>query len=133
MHRVSLSTKSRTEFIDISGEVQKAIDESRVKSGICCVYSPHTTAGITVNEHADPSVVEDIASQLESVAPRSGGYRHREGNADAHIKASLMGASETIPVEDGRLVQGTWQGVFFCEFDGPRSRTVFIQVTAAQQ
>jgi secondary thiamine-phosphate synthase enzyme len=132
LHRASLSTKTRTQFIDISSELQKTIDGSGVRSGICCVYSPHTTAGITVNEHADPSVVQDIAAHLDAVAPRSGRYQHREGNADAHIKASLMGASEVIPVEDGRLMLGTWQGVFFCEFDGPRSRKVIIRVLADQ-
>ena len=99
-----------------------------VQSGLCYVFVPHTTAGITVNEHADPSVVEDIAAQLEAMVPQHHGYRHMEGNAPAHIKATLVGNSETLLVENGKLVLGTWQGVFLCEFDGPRNRTILVKL-----
>ena len=95
------------------------------------VYVPHTTAGVTINENADPSVVTDILAGLEQMAPRDSDYRHREGNADSHIKATLTGFSQTIPVRDGRLVLGTWQGIYFCEFDGPRTRTVLVSVLPA--
>ncbi len=101
-----------------------------VQSGLCYVFVPHTTAGITVNEHADPSVVEDIATQLEAMVPQHHGYLHIEGNSPAHIKATLVGNSETLLVENGKLVLGTWQGVFLCEFDGPRSRTILVKLVS---
>ncbi len=128
MKAISVSTRSRTELIDITGEVQRAVAESGVQQGVCYVYVPHTTAGITINENADPSVREDILMELNKIVPLQDNYKHREGNAAAHIKASIVGSSETILVEGGRLVLGTWQGVFFCEFDGPRSRRVITGV-----
>jgi len=128
IHRVDIKTGSRVEFQDVTARVRDAIRGSGVKSGICHVFVPHTTAGVIVNEHADPSVVEDIAAQLDTMVPQHRNYRHMEGNSPAHIKASLTGDSETLFIEDGDLVLGTWQGVFFCEFDGPRSRHMLIKV-----
>jgi len=128
MYRISIRTGSRVDFQDITPKVQELVASSGIESGVCYVLVPHTTAGVTVNEHADPSVVEDIAAQLEVMVPRHSNYRHREGNAPAHIKASLVGNSEVLLVESGKLVLGTWQGVFFCEFDGPRNRTVLVKI-----
>jgi secondary thiamine-phosphate synthase enzyme len=130
MITMSVSTKSRNEFIDITARVQQAVTESRTRSGTVLCFVPHTTAGITINENADPDVRRDILSKLESVFPQNDDYRHAEGNSDAHIKASLIGSSVQVIIEDGRLVLGTWQGIFFCEFDGPRSRQVYLQVTS---
>jgi secondary thiamine-phosphate synthase enzyme len=127
---LSVSTHQRIEFVDITGQVQGAVREARVDAGTCIVYVPHTTAAITINENADPDVRRDIIDQLERVVPRQGGYHHMEGNADAHIKASMIGFSATILVENGALMLGTWQGVYFCEFDGPRSRRVYVKVIA---
>ena len=128
LNRISIKTKSRVEFQDITGQIQVAIEASNVKSGICYVFVPHTTAGITVNEHADSSVVEDITMELDAIVPQHSHYRHMEGNSPAHIKASLAGNSETLLIEDGKPVLGTWQGIFFCEFDGPRNRTLLIKI-----
>jgi secondary thiamine-phosphate synthase enzyme len=128
MKQISVSTRSRTELVDITSEVQQAVAESGVQKGLCYVYVPHTTAGITINENADPSVREDILMELNKLIPLQDSYKHREGNAAAHIKASIIGSSETILVQDGRLVLGTWQGIFFCEFDGPRSRRVLASI-----
>jgi len=125
---LSLSTRKRVEFVHITAEVQRTVRDSGVASGTCIVYVPHTTAGVTINENADPDVRRDIAVQLERMVPRQGAYHHMEGNADAHIKASLLGSSVTVLIEDGALVLGTWQGIFFCEFDGPRSRRVHVKV-----
>jgi secondary thiamine-phosphate synthase enzyme len=124
-------TGGRAQMVDITGQVQQALGECGIRDGACMVYVPHTTAGVTINENADPSVVTDILAGLERMVPRDAGYRHREGNADAHIKATLTGFSQTIPVRDGRLVLGTWQGIFFCEFDGPRTRTVMVSALPA--
>jgi len=126
--QLTVSTRKRAEFVDITADVQRAVRDSGVKSGMCIVSVPHTTAGITINENADPDVRRDIIAQLERLVPRQGAYRHLEGNADAHIKASIVGFSVTLPVEDAALVLGTWQGIFFCEFDGPRSRRVHAKV-----
>jgi len=109
--------------------VQRAVAEAGVSDGVCLAYVPHTTAGITINESADPAVQQDILAKLEQFAPRDDGYRHSEGNADSHIKASLMGSSVAIPVQAGRLALGTWQAVYFCEFDGPRSRSLIVKIT----
>lgn len=128
--KVDVSTRSRAQFVDITREVSSAVRRSGVKSGVCYVYVPHTTAGLVINENADPDVARDILDQLSKVAPRGAAYHHTEGNADAHIKASLVGSHRTILVEDGSLVLGTWQGIFFCEFDGPRSRRVYVKVLA---
>jgi secondary thiamine-phosphate synthase enzyme len=128
MYSFGVRTDRRTQMVDITREVQRAVEESGVSEGICVIYVPHTTAGVTINENADPSVVADILEYLERLVPRSSSFRHREGNADAHIKASLIGPSQAVLVRGGRLSLGTWQGIFFCEFDGPRSRNVFLQV-----
>jgi secondary thiamine-phosphate synthase enzyme len=127
---LNIKTSSRVELQDITSEVRNIIEKSGVASGVCHILVPHTTAGIMVNEHADPSVAEDIASQLEEIVPRHRNYRHLEGNSPAHIKASLLGDSRTLFIEDGKLVLGTWQGIFFCEFDGPRSRHVMVKIVA---
>jgi len=128
LHQIGISTKSRVEFQEITATVAEAVRASGVQGGVCYLFVPHTTAGITVNEHADPSVVDDIEAQLEAMVPQHRSYRHMEGNAPAHIKASLIGSSLALPVDGGRLVLGTWQGVFFCEFDGPRQRQLLIKV-----
>ena len=118
-------------MIDITGQVRSILRESGVGSGICLVYVPHTTAAVTINENADPDVPRDILAQMDRTIPLRGDYLHGEGNSAAHIKASLFGASETVIVEKGSLVLGTWQSIFFCEFDGPRTRQVFVQVVPA--
>jgi len=128
--RLKVSTKSKVEFRDITAEVQAAVSSSGIQDGVCHVFVPHTTSGITVNEHADPSVALDISEQFSRLVPERGDYRHLEGNAPAHIKASIVGSSQVLMVEGGRLVLGTWQGLFFCEFDGPRQRTVLVKVVA---
>jgi len=115
-------------LIDISDLIQKVVRESKIKSGICYLYVPHTTAGVTINENADPSVGKDIIKELNKVIPFDDNYSHLEGNAAAHIKATLVGSSETILIEDGSLVLGTWQGIYFCEFDGPRSRKLMVKM-----
>jgi secondary thiamine-phosphate synthase enzyme len=124
-----VSTRSRTEMTDITDQVDAAVREAGVQNGDVLVYCPHTTAAITINENADPSVVHDILLALDQVVPRANpGYRHSEGNSDAHCKSSLVGCSEQVLIKDGSLVLGTWQAVYFCEFDGPRSRRVIVQV-----
>jgi secondary thiamine-phosphate synthase enzyme len=130
IHEINVKTKSKVEFQEITEKVADIVRESGVRRGVCCVYVPHTTAAVMVNEHADPSVVEDIAAQLDKMAPQHAGYRHAEGNSPAHIKAALIGGSATLFIEDGRLVLGTWQGLFFAEFDGPRSRRLLVKITA---
>ncbi len=120
-------TSSRAQMVDITAKVREAVRRAGISEGICVVYVPHTTAGVTVNENADPAVAADILEHLEKLVPR-GRYRHREGNADSHIKASMMGFSQMLPVESGDLALGTWQGVFLCEFDGPRRRRVRVEV-----
>ncbi len=122
----SVRTRSRTELVDITAKVQAAVGEMGVADGVVVVYVPHTTAAVTINESADPDVARDIVSKLDEMVPRSGNYRHAEGNSDGHVKSSLVGCSETLLVEGGRLVLGTWQGIFFCEFDGPRTRSVLV-------
>ena len=126
--RLSIRTSSRMQFLDITGQVQDAVKESGVSDGVCTVFVPHTTAGITINENADPDVTRDIMETLERLVPQGGSYRHTEGNADSHVKASLMGFSVDVFVEGGRLVLGTWQAIYFCEFDGPRTRQVLVRV-----
>lgn len=128
LKRLTVRTSSRTQFVDITSEVVKVIEESKVKNGICVVFVPHTTAGVTINENADPSVRQDIMNTLNKLVPPSAGYTHLEGNADSHIKASLVGSSVTLIIENGRPLLGTWQGIYFCEFDGPRTRSVYIKV-----
>ncbi len=125
---INVKTRSRIEMVDITSSVQKEISKSKTSDGLCLVYVPHTTAGITINEGADPAVCQDVMDKLNELVPANAGYRHMEGNADSHIKASLMGSSVHVMVENGRLVLGTWQKIFFCEFDGPRSRRVYFQI-----
>jgi len=133
MESIEVTTKLRTEAVDITEAVQGAVSRSQVGRGIVLVSSLHTTAGMTVNEHADPDVMDDVMGALERLAPRRGPYAHSEGNSDAHIKATLVGPSVSLPVESGRVSLGTWQGIFFCEFDGPRRRRVLVQVVPAGQ
>ncbi|MGI6685196.1 MAG: secondary thiamine-phosphate synthase enzyme YjbQ [Bacillota bacterium] len=123
-----IKTNRVQEFIDITNIIQEEVRKSRVRDGIVVAFVPHTTAGITINENADPDVVYDILTGLNKVFPERNGYRHIEGNSHAHIKASLLGSSVTIIIEKGELKLGTWQGVYFCEFDGPRNRKVFIKI-----
>jgi len=130
IHKLSVNTRARVEFQNITRLVQDAVSSSGIKSGVCYVFVPHTTAAITINEQADPDVVEDIIAYLDALVPQHGKYRHTEGNSPAHIKASLLGSSAALLVENSRLVLGTWQGVFFCEFDGPRNRSVIVKVMA---
>ncbi|MBN2317489.1 MAG: YjbQ family protein [Acidobacteria bacterium] len=127
MKSLNVRTQKHTQFLDITREIQSSLSDLGIQSGVAVIFVPHTTAGVTINENADPDVVEDIADALEKAVPWQAAYRHSEGNAAAHVKASMMGSSVHIPVEDGRLNLGTWQGVYFCEFDGPRSRNVWIQ------
>lgn len=126
--KIRVKTTSRVQFVDITSEVVKVIEKSGVKNGLCVVFVPHTTAGVTLNENADPTVRRDIMDTLSVIVPENGRYSHLEGNADAHIKASLVGSSVTLIVEEGRPVFGTWQGIYLCEFDGPRVRTVYVKV-----
>ena len=121
-------TSTRTEFIDVSRRVQEAVKKAGVEDGICIIFVPHTTAGVTINENADPSVVQDMIMALNQIVPFQVPYRHREGNSPAHIQASLVGCSKIVFVQSGKLVLGTWQGIFFCEFDGPRNREVHVKV-----
>lgn len=122
-----VSTSARGQMVDITAKVRESVRRAGAEEGVCVVYVPHTTAGVTVNESADPAVAADILEHLERLVPR-GRYRHREGNADAHIKASMMGFSQALPVESGDLSLGTWQGIFLCEFDGPRRRRIMVTV-----
>ena len=126
---ISVKTGSRNEMKDITSSIQKEVSKSGVQDGVCLVYVPHTTAGITINEGADPSVCLDILTSLSKLVPPNAGYRHVEGNADSHIKASLVGSSVSVIVEKGRLVLGTWQKIFLCEFDGPRTRKILFSIS----
>jgi len=126
--QMGVKTSSRVDLVDITHLVQKAVSEAKVESGLCTIYVPHTTAAVTINENADPSVRSDIIEELNKVIPFDDNYSHLEGNAAAHIKSTLTGCSETLLVEGGSLVLGTWQGIYFCEFDGPRSRTVMVKL-----
>ncbi|HEY5493349.1 MAG TPA: secondary thiamine-phosphate synthase enzyme YjbQ [Candidatus Anoxymicrobiaceae bacterium] len=130
METFTVRTSGRTDLKDITGEVASVVSKYGVADGACVVYVPHTTAGVTINENADPAVREDIAATLERMVPWNGPYRHSEGNSAAHLKATLVGFSATIPVQSGRLVLGTWQGIYFCEFDGPRTRKVHVLMLA---
>ena len=125
---INIKTISRSEFVKITSEVQKIVSESEVNEGVCHLYVPHTTAGVTINEGADPSVVKDIVSTLHKLIPHSANYLHMEGNSDAHIKTSLVGSSECVIIDGGKLLLGTWQAIFFCEFDGPRHRRITVKV-----
>jgi secondary thiamine-phosphate synthase enzyme len=130
VYSIDLKTSKTVEFQDITSRINELIAGSGVNAGMCCIFVPHTTAGVTVNEHADPSVVVDIAEYLEETVPQHRKYHHLEGNSPAHIKAMTLGDSETLFIENGRLKLGTWQGVFFAEFDGPRRRHVHVKIIA---
>lgn len=125
---LSVQSNSRTEFIDVTQKLQAMVAETGVKSGLCLLFVPHTTAAVTINENADPSVPVDILKVLNQVVPWQADYRHLEGNSAAHIKSTLVGASQTVAIAEGRLVLGTWQAVFFCEFDGPRRRKLHVRI-----
>ena len=131
MTSFDVTTHVRTELLDITEKVKDAVAQSKVGSGMCFIYVPHTTAAVTVNESYDSDVARDIAAALSKLVPHRAGYAHSEGNADAHIKAAMLGSCQAIPVEEGRLALGRWQGVFFCEFDGPRQRRVQIQILSS--
>lgn len=129
---IAVSTTRRTELLDVTAEVSRVVGDSGVSSGICTVYVPHTTAGVTVNENDDPNVARDIETALDRMVPKDKSYTHLEGNADAHIKSSLVGVSQTIQIENGKLLLGRWQAIFFCEFDGPRRRELWVRVLAGR-
>ena len=128
MEQFDVRTQQRTEFVDVTRLIQEIVERSGVHSGLCTVYVPHTTAACTINEHADPDVARDILAEVNKIVPFEDNYRHDEGNSAAHIKASLFGVSHSVPIHEGRLTLGTWQGIFLCEFDGPRTRHVCVQV-----
>ena len=128
MKTLHIKTSRRTQFVDITREVEQLVADSGVASGACLVYLPHTTAGIAINEHADPDVASDIEGIFDRSVPHHGPYRHVEGNTDSHMKAVLTGTSQTAFIENGRLALGKWQGIFLCEFDGPRKRTVWLKI-----
>jgi len=125
--RIQVRTHQRKEFVDITREVTDCVRKARIGRGTCTVFVPHTTCGLTINENADPSVTDDILRTLCSLVPESGRYRHAEGNSDAHIQSSLTGHSLHLIVEESRLMLGTWQGIYLCEFDGPRNREVWVK------
>jgi secondary thiamine-phosphate synthase enzyme len=128
LKEITVQTRSRTEFVLIDSEIHQAVRESGVKEGVCVLWVPHTTAGITINENADPDVVRDILHETNKVIPFDDDYHHGEGNSAAHIKSSLFGPSLTLIVHEGRLALGTWQSIYFCEFDGPRRRRLFVKI-----
>jgi secondary thiamine-phosphate synthase enzyme len=131
MPSFSINTSARSELVDITARVQRLVSESGIKDGLCHVWVPHTTAGLTVNENADPEVVRDLLAGLDRIAPWTAGYAHGEGNSAAHIKSSLVGCEKTLVVREGKLALGTWQGLYLCEFDGPRKRQVWVQLAPA--
>jgi secondary thiamine-phosphate synthase enzyme len=133
MEKIEVRTTRRIELVDITGEIQQAVAKSKLKQGICFVFVPHTTAGVTINENADPSVKRDILNTLNKLVPEGAGYTHSEGNADSHIKSSMLGNCLHIFVEDSQLCLGTWQGIFLAEGDGPRRREVWIKLASSSQ
>ena len=126
--RLQIQTGSRMDFVDMTRDIIHIVKESQITDGVCTIFIPHTTAAVTINENADPDVVFDIKKELEKIVPLDDQYKHLEGNSAAHIKASMIGASETVLIEGGKLLLGTWQGVYFCEFDGPRARNVLVKI-----
>ncbi|MCX7926879.1 MAG: secondary thiamine-phosphate synthase enzyme YjbQ [Candidatus Omnitrophica bacterium] len=128
MEQIEINTHSRIELVDITALVEKVVAKSKVQTGICVIFCPHTTAGLTINENADPSVKRDIIKTLSLIVPQKADYQHQEGNADSHIKSSLFGSSISVIIEEAKLMLGTWQGIFFCESDGPRRRQVWVKV-----
>jgi secondary thiamine-phosphate synthase enzyme len=125
---LKLNTSRRTELVNVTAEVARLVAASGVASGVCHLYAPHTTAAVTINEGDDPDVARDIEAALDRIVPREAGYKHYEGNSDSHIKSSLVGVSQSVPIEGGQLVLGRWQAIFFCEFDGPRHREVHLKI-----
>ena len=130
-HELTVRTHSRTELIDVTAQVAKLVQQSKVTDGLLVLFVPHTTAAVTINENADPSVQHDILSELNRLIPFTGPYQHTEGNSPAHVKSSLVGSSQTVFIEDGRMALGTWQGLYFCEFDGPRQRKIWVKIMPA--
>lgn len=130
LKELSIRTEARDQFVDITHQVRAFVQLTQVSEGLCYIYVPHTTAGVTINENADPDVRRDIIKHLNNAVPWVCGYQHLEGNSAAHIKASMMGFSQVVIIQDGKLLLGTWQGVYFCEFDGPRNRKVFLKVVS---
>ncbi len=128
LYSIEIKTNKRMEMVDVTGTVREIVRKAGVRNGICVLYVPHTTAAVTVNENADPSVRRDISRTLAKLVPAGAGYEHLEGNADSHIKATMVGPSETLIIVNGDILLGTWQGIFFCEFDGPRRRKMFIKI-----
>ncbi|MDZ7839139.1 MAG: secondary thiamine-phosphate synthase enzyme YjbQ [Actinomycetota bacterium] len=128
LHTLQIKTSSRVELIDITEEVRKLVGEENIENGMVCLFVPHTTAGLTINEAADPSVKSDIIQKMNSLVPVNDGYRHSEGNSDSHIKCSLFGLQLNIIIDNSQLVLGTWQGIYFAEFDGPRNRKLYIKL-----
>ena len=125
---IQISSSKKNQIIDITGKINNIVSDSNICEGICVIFVPHTTCAISINENADPDVKKDILLGLKNISPEDSSYEHIEGNSDAHIKTSLVGSSETIFIDNGRLVLGTWQGVYFCEFDGPRERKILIKL-----
>lgn len=130
---INVKSRQRSEFIDVTEDVQNAVKDAGVKSGICYIFVPHTTAAITINEGADPSVQRDIQNTLSRLVPHELNYTHREGNADAHVKSTLVGVSKLVLIDEGKLVLGTWQSVYFCEFDGPRHRRIALKLVSSDK
>lgn len=128
LKEITIQTNTQTQILDITAQVQKVVSESGVAEGLCCVFVPHTTAGVTINENADPSVKQDILMELNKIIPFDDNYSHSEGNSAAHIKASIIGSSVNIPLKSNNLLLGTWQGICFCEFDGPRTRKYYVKI-----
>jgi len=129
MEKINIKTSRRIELVDITEEIQNIVTKNKIKEGACFLFCPHTTAGLTINENADPSVKKDILNTLNKLVPENAGYAHSEGNADSHVKSSLLGSSVTLFIEGGQLALGTWQGIYFCEGDGPRSRQVWAKLS----
>lgn len=127
---LNIKTFQRIDFVDVTSDIEKKVRQSGIKEGLCCLFVPHTTAGITINENADPSVRNDIKLKINSLVPYREAYTHSEGNSDAHIKSTLLGSSLNLIIGGGRLVLGTWQGIYFCEFDGPRNRNLYVKIIA---
>ena len=128
LKEITIQTNTQTQILDITAQVQKVVEDSGIAEGLCCVFVSHTTAGVTINENADPSVKQDILMELNKIIPFNDNYSHLEGNSAAHIKASIIGSSVNVPVKNNNLLLGTWQGICFCEFDGPRRRKVYVKI-----
>ena len=126
--RLNVKTTAHTQMLDVTAQIQKAVTDSGVRDGICTVFVPHTTAAVTINENADPDVVRDFTTEINKIVPWEDGYHHMEGNSAAHLKSSMIGFSEQVIIENGRLVLGVWQGIYFCEYDGPRSRKLMVKI-----